>query len=221
MDIARYIDHTLLRSDTTREHITKLCNEAKRYGFYSVCVNSVWIPVCQELLSGSSIKICSVVGFPLGASFSKVKAGEAYQAVYEGANEIDMVMNIGALKGGEWLFCGQDIETVRKRVSHYVVLKVIIETCLLTDEEKVAACQIAENFGADFVKTSTGFFPGGATVEDIRLMRKTVGDRIGVKASGGIKTYEVAQAMIKAGASRLGCSNSVAIMREAMEAEKK
>ncbi len=222
MNIAQYIDHTLLRPDATVEYIVKLCEEARENDFYSVCVNPIWVPLCKEKLffNPSNVKVCSVVSFPLGASLSNMKAEEAHWSVYEGADEIDMVMNIGALKGNDWLLCGQDIETVRKMVPH-TILKVIIETCLLTEKEKVAACQIAENFGANFVKTSTGFFPGGATVQDVALMYQTVRGRIGIKASGGIRTYETAKAMIEAGASRLGCSNSVAIVREAKESEKK
>ncbi|KKS24027.1 MAG: deoxyribose-phosphate aldolase [Candidatus Yanofskybacteria bacterium RIFCSPHIGHO2_01_FULL_41_27] len=219
MNIARYIDHTLLKPDATEKQIIALCEEAKEYGFYSVCVNPIWVSVCRKFLLDLPIKVCSVVGFPLGANLSLIKATETIWAIRDGADEIDMVPNIGELISGGFYSCQRDIEQVRRIVSK-AVLKVIIETCLLTDEEKVKACRIAELAGADFVKTSTGFSSGGATVEDVRLMRKTVGNRLGVKAAGGIKTYKMAKAMIEAGANRLGCSNSVAIVREAMEAEK-
>lgn len=220
MNIAQYIDHTLLKPDATHEQIVKLCEEAREYGFYAVCVNPVWIKLCGQLLYRSGVKLCMAVGFPLGANLPEIKAQEASWAFGSMGDEIDMVMNIGHLINGDYSDCQYDIERVRRAVSS-AVLKVIIETCLLTDEEKVKACQIAEQAGADFVKTSTGFSSGGATVEDVALMRKTVGNRLGVKASGGIKTYYAAKAMIEAGANRLGCSNSVAIVREAMEAEKK
>lgn len=221
MNIAQYIDHTLTKPDATRRQISQLCAEAKEFHFYSVCVNPTWVDLCSDELKDSSVKVCSVVGYPLGANMSCIKAEEAAWAVAEGANEIDMVINIGLLKSGSWGLCQQGIEVVRGVISGDIILKVILETCLLTDEEKVKACQIAEAAGADFVKTSTGFSKSGATVEDVRLMRQTVGNRLGVKAAGGIKTYVDAEAMIEAGANRLGCSNSVAIVREAMEAEKK
>ena len=223
MNIARYIDHTLLRPDATLEQIVKLCEEAKLYRFYAVCVNSIWVDLCHRQLAGSRVKLCSVIGFPFGAIKSYIKIQEAREAFVDCADEIDMVMDIGALKRGDkergWNFCRDNISEVRRTVPE-IILKVIIETCLLTDEEKIKACQIAESAGADFVKTSTGFGASGATVKDVRLMRQTVGNRLGVKASGGIKTYEMAKAMIEAGANRLGCSNSIAIIREAMEAEK-
>lgn len=219
MNIAQYIDHTLLKPDATYQQIIKLCEEAKEYGFYAICVNPTWVSLCHRILADSRIKVCSVVGFPLGANLVEIKAQEASLAVHLGANEIDIVINLGALKVGSWDFCKRDIEAVRRAVPN-IVLKVIIEACLLTDEEKVMACQIAEAAGADFVKTSTGFSKGGATVEDVRLMHRTVRDRLGIKAAGGIKTYAAAKAMIEAGANRLGCSNSVAIVREAMEDKK-
>ena len=210
--IASYIDHTQLAAAATREQIEKLCGEAMEYGFASVCVNSCRVPLCHELLRASSVKVCTVVGFPLGASSSEAKAFEAGKAVKDGADEIDMVINVGFIKDGDWDAVEEDIKTVRKACEGKV-LKVILETCLLTDEEKVKACRVSVAAGADFVKTSTGFSTGGATVEDVRLMRKTVGDGIGVKASGGIRNAETAKAMLEAGANRLGCSSGVAIAR--------
>lgn len=212
MKIARYIDHTALKPDVTEMQIRKLCAEALEYDFASVCVNSMWVNLCANLLAGTEVKICTVVGFPLGASLPLSKGYEAYLAVEEGASEIDMVINIGALKSGDLELVKNDIRTVNK-LSPGALLKVIIETCLLTDEEKITACQIAKKEGADFVKTSTGFAGGGATIKDIILMRRTVGEELGIKASGGIKTYEEALAMIKAGATRLGCSASVEIVK--------
>ena len=215
MDIAKYIDHTLLKPDATKQQIIKLCQEAADYGFASVCVNPVWVPTCVIELSGmsqkSKVKVCSVVGFPLGANCRNIKADEAREAFLQGADEIDMVMNIGKLKSGEILDVKLDIQSVRLAVSK-ATLKVIIETCLLNDGEKIAACCIAKLAGADFVKTSTGFSTGGATVEDVKLMRKTVGPKMGVKASGGIKDFATAKAMIDAGATRLGCSAGIAIV---------
>lgn len=224
MNIAQYIDHTLLKPDATEKQIIQLCEEAKQYGFYSVCVNPTWVSLCHEILADSNEKVCSVVGFPLGANLSGIKATEARFAVDQGADEIDMVINIGKLKSGDWLYCLRDIETVRMAIDSNlfgIILKVIIEACLLNEKEKKRACKIADGAGADYVKTSTGFSKYGARVEDVRLMRQTVGNRLGVKAAGGIKTYADAKAMIEAGANRLGCSNSIAIVCEAMEAEKK
>jgi len=211
MNIAKYIDHTALNPDTTDAQIRKLCEDAKQYGFVSVCVNPTWISLCSELLVGTVVKVCTVVGFPLGANLTESKAAEAKRAIDQGADEIDMVMNIGSLKSGRFGFVERDMLDVRQATKG-IVLKVIIEACLLTDDEKVIACQIAQRADADFIKTSTGFSSGGATVEDVRLMRKTVGNEIGVKASGGIKDYAIAKAMIDAGANRLGCSASVAIV---------
>ncbi|OGF74089.1 deoxyribose-phosphate aldolase [Candidatus Giovannonibacteria bacterium RIFCSPHIGHO2_02_43_13] len=215
MNIAKYIDHTLLKPDATRGQIVKLCHEAKDYGFASVCVNPVWIPKCvvelKDLGQKTDVKVCSVVGFPLGASWRNIKADEARQAFLQGADEIDMVMNVGMLKSGDLLEVKLDIQSVRLAVSR-AILKVIIETCLLTLEEKILACKIAQDACADFVKTSTGFSTGGATVEDVKLMRKTVGPKMGVKASGGIQDYAMAMAMINAGATRLGCSAGIAIV---------
>lgn len=215
MHIARYIDHTALKPETNEVQIQKLCLEAREYGFAAVCVNSMWVGTAKKLLEGSSVGICTVVGFPFGATMLGIKAVEARRAVEErGASEIDMVLNIGALKSGRFSIVKEDIESVRL-AARDVTLKVIIETCLLTKEEKIKACEIAKQAGADFVKTSTGFSTGGATVEDVRLIREVVGPHMGVKASGGIKDYPTAKAMIDAGANRLGCSASVAIVLEA------
>lgn len=218
MNIAKYIDHTLLKPDATHDQISRLCIEARHYGFASVCVNPVWVSECVSQLGSyeeSNIAVCSVIGFPFGANLPVTKALEAYNAFTNGADELDMVMNIGKLKSGDLLVVEADIKAVRN-VKHKTTLKVIIETCLLTKEEKILACKIAKDCGADFVKTSTGFSTGGATVEDVKLMRKVVGKKMGVKASGGIKDYATAVAMIEAGANRLGCSASVVIVKEAL-----
>lgn len=213
-NINQLIDHTILKPEASIDDIRKLCIEAKEYNFYSVCVNSAYVNVAYNFLLHSNVKVCSVVGFPLGAMIKEAKAYEAKFAVDSGAEEIDMVINIGLLKSGKIDLFERDIKKVREacKVS---VLKVIIETCLLNDKEKILACQIAKEYGADFVKTSTGFSTGGATEHDIELMRKTVGDKMGVKASGGIKTYEDAIRMINAGANRLGTSSGIAIMKSA------
>lgn len=211
MNVARFIDHTALKPNTTEDQIRKLCAEAKEHGFASVCVNPTWVKLCSDLLAGTDVKVCTVIGFPLGANLPELKAYEAKLAVEQGAGEVDMVLNVGALKSGNIELVERDIRTVRNAVPT-ATLKVIIETCLLTDDEKVVACQLSQKAGADFVKTSTGFSTGGATVEDIRLMRNTVGPDMGVKASGGVKDFAGAQAMIEAGATRLGCSAGVAIM---------
>ena len=210
-ELASYIDHTLLKPEASREQIRAVCNEAKQYHFASVCVNSCWVPLIAEELKGSGVSVCCVIGFPLGASLSSVKAFEAREAVAAGAQEIDMVINIGAVKSGGWELVREDIAAVNA-AKGTAKLKVIIETCLLTDEEKVRVCQIAKEVGADFVKTSTGFSTGGATVHDVELMRKTVGPEMGVKASGGVRTLADALAMIEAGASRLGASAGVKII---------
>ena len=210
-ELASYIDHTLLKPEASREQIRAVCEEAKQYHFASVCVNSCWVPLIAEELKGSGVSVCCVIGFPLGASLSSVKAFEAREAVAAGAQEIDMVVNIGAVKSGGWELVREDIAAVNA-AKGTAKLKVIIETCLLTDEEKVRVCQIAKEAGADFVKTSTGFSTGGATVRDVELMRRTVGPEMGVKASGGIRTLEDALAMIEAGASRLGASAGVKII---------
>ena len=210
-ELASYIDHTLLKPEASREQIRAVCNEAKQYHFASVCVNPCWIPLIAGELKGSGVSVCCVIGFPLGASAPSVKAEEARTAVAAGAGEIDMVINIGAVKSGDWELVREDIAAVNA-AKGTAKLKVIIETCLLTDEEKVRVCQIAKEVGADFVKTSTGFSTGGATVHDVELMRKTVGPEMGVKASGGVRTLADALAMIEAGASRLGASAGVKII---------
>lgn len=213
MDIAGYIDHTVLAADATKERIESLCREAAEYGFASVCVNSCWVPLAARLLEGSTSKVCTVVGFPLGAMESDAKAYEARKAVENGADEIDMVINVGFLKSGMTDEVLEDIKAVRKACEGHT-LKVIIETCLLSDEEKRIACELSAKAGADYVKTSTEFSTGGATAEDVRLMRSVVGDRLGVKASGGIRDYKTALAMIEAGASRIGASAGVRIVKE-------
>ena len=210
--LARYIDHTLLAADATEDMIVKLCKEAKEYKFASVCVNSCHVALASRLLKDSDVNVCTVVGFPLGAMSTKAKAYEASLAVVEGATEVDMVINIGALKDKRYDEVEKDISEV-KRACLGKLLKVIIETCLLTDEEKVKACELSKKAGADFVKTSTGFSKWGAKKEDVALMRKTVGPGMGVKASGGIRDRETALEMIRAGASRLGCSSGIAIVK--------
>lgn len=215
-NINRLIDHTILKPEASIDDIRKLCIEAKEYNFYSVCVNSAYVNVAYNFLLHSDVKVCSVVGFPLGAMIKEAKAYEAKFAVDSGAEEIDMVINIGLLKSGKIDLFERDIKKVREACKASV-LKVIIETCLLDDKEKILACKIAKEYGADFVKTSTGFSTGGATEHDVELMRKTVGDKMGVKASGGIKTYEDAVKMINAGANRLGTSSGIAIMKSAKE----
>ena len=210
--MARYIDHTLLKPEADRMALDKLCEEAVLYGFKAACVNSCWIGYVAQKLKGTNIAVCSVIGFPLGAMSFPAKAFEARQAVADGAQEMDMVLNIGAMKSGNFKAVEEDIRAVRQEAPGPVVLKVIIETCLLTDAEKIKACEIAQSAGADFVKTSTGFSTGGATAQDVILMRKTVGSRMGVKASGGIKDFETAAAMIAAGATRIGAGAGVAIV---------
>lgn len=206
------IDHTLLKADATKGQILKVVEEAKQYGFASVCVNPVWVKTASEELRGiSKVKVCTVIGFPLGASAPEVKAFEATQAIRDGADEVDMVINIGALKDGHDEMVVRDMVGVVEAAAGKALVKVIIETCLLTDEEIVKACQLAVSAGADFVKTSTGFSTGGATTEVVALMAKTVGPGIGVKASGGVRNIADAEAMIQAGATRLGTSAGVAI----------
>ncbi|ANN63876.1 deoxyribose-phosphate aldolase [Brachyspira hyodysenteriae] len=215
-NLNKLIDHTILRPDATIDEIRKLCIEAKEYGFYSVCVNSAYVNVAYNFLLHSDVKVCSVVGFPLGAMMKEAKAYETKVAVDSGADEIDMVVNVGFLKSKKIDLFERDIKKVRD-ACHASVLKVIIETCLLTDEEKVLACKIAKECGANFVKTSTGFSTGGATEHDVKLMREAVGKEMGVKASGGIKTYEDAIKMVEAGANRLGTSSGIAIMKSALK----
>lgn len=211
MNIAKYIDHTNLKPIAQRKDIEQLCREAKEHNFASVCVNPCWVSYASKLLKGSSVKVCTVIGFPLGANDSKVKAFEAKNAIEQGAGEVDMVINIGALKAGEYDLVKSDIAAVRA-ASQGKVLKVIIETSYLTEEEKQKVCQICAECGADFVKTSTGFSPSGATAEDVALMAKAAGVNVKVKASGGIRTREDALKMIEAGASRLGTSAGVKII---------
>jgi deoxyribose-phosphate aldolase len=214
-EMAQYIDHTLLKPEATPEAFDQLCEEARQYGFKAVCVNSGWVAYVAEKLKGTGVAVCSVVGFPLGAMHSRGKAFEARKAVEFGAQELDMVLNVGALKAGDLNAVGEDILAVRYEAKHPTLLKVIIETCLLNDAEKSKACEIAQKAGADFVKTSTGFSTGGATLEDVALMRKTVGPEIGVKASGGIKDFGTAAAMIAAGATRIGAGAGVEIINGA------
>ena len=213
MKINKFIDHTVLSEDADEKKIDKLIAEAKEHDFASVCVNSCWTKKCAEALKDSDVNVCVVVGFPLGAMDTKSKAFETKTAIENGADEIDMVINVGWLKSGRYSDVENDIREVKKACGDKH-LKVIIECCLLTDEEKVMACKLSEKAGADFVKTSTGFSKSGATVEDVALMRKTVGDRLGVKAAGGIRDGKTAVAMIKAGASRLGCSAGIKIIEE-------
>jgi deoxyribose-phosphate aldolase len=208
---AAMIDHTLLKAEATSDQIAKICEEAKQYGFASVCVNPTWVKFAAEKLEGAQSVVCTVIGFPLGANTSAVKAFETKDAIANGAGEIDMVINIGALKEGNFDLVREDIKAVVDAANGTLV-KVIIESCLLTDEEKVKACELSVEAGADFVKTSTGFSTGGATAADIALMRKTVGPEIGVKASGGVRSLEDMQLMIENGATRIGASSGVAIM---------
>ena len=219
MSIASMIDHTLLKQDATGEQIDRLCAESAEYHFASVCVNPYYVVRCVKNLKGTGVKVCTVVGFPLGATTMETKVFETLQAVASGAEEIDMVINVCALKSGHIRGVEQEIQAMAAAVEGKAILKVIIETCLLTDEEKVLACQIAKRCGADFVKTSTGFSTGGATVEDVALMRRTVGPEMGVKASGGIRDYAKAKAMIDAGASRIGASAGIAIVEAEREGQ--
>lgn len=210
-NIASIIDHTILKADATKEAVEKICKEAIEYKFASVCINPANVALCAELLKDSGIKVCTVIGFPLGANTSEVKAFETKDAIEKGANEVDMVINIGKLKDKDYDYVKKDIEAVVEAAKGKALTKVIIETCLLTDEEKVKACELAKEAGADFVKTSTGFSTGGSTPEDIKLMRETVGPEMGVKASGGVRSLEDAKAVIENGATRIGASASVAI----------
>lgn len=212
MNIAGMIDHTLLKADATQAEITKITEEAKKYEFASVCVNPTWVSYCAEQLADTNVKVCTVIGFPLGAATSAVKAFEAKDAIANGAKEVDMVINIGALKDRNDEFVLNDIQAVVDAAKGKALVKVIIETSLLTEEEKVRACKLSVQAGADFVKTSTGFSTGGATPEDVALMRKTVGEKTGVKASGGVRSKEDMDRMIEAGATRIGASSGVKIM---------
>ncbi|NLM72592.1 MAG: deoxyribose-phosphate aldolase [Clostridiaceae bacterium] len=212
-NLAKMIDHTILKADATRDQVIKVCQEALEHGFASVCVNTCHVKLVSEQLKGSNVKTCVTVGFPLGAMSTAAKAFEAKDAVLNGAHEVDMVINVGALKDKDYDFVENDIRAVVDAVEGKAEVKVIIETCLLTDEEKVMACKLAQKAGAHFVKTSTGFSTGGATEEDIALMRKTVGNTMKVKASGGIRDYETAIKMVNAGADRIGASSSVKIVQ--------
>jgi deoxyribose-phosphate aldolase len=215
-EVAAYIDHTLLKPEATRDEIEKLCREARAYSFASVCVNPTWVRECAFALYGSTVRVCTVVGFPLGATIGDVKVYEARRAIFDGATEIDMVINIGALKSGDDQTVARDIAGVVEAAHEAcAIVKTIIETALLSEEEKVRACLLAKEAGADFVKTSTGFSRGGATVADIALMRQVVGTEIGVKAAGGVKDLQAAREMISAGATRIGASAGVRIVQEA------
>jgi deoxyribose-phosphate aldolase len=214
--VAHMIDHTLLKPDATQDQVAQLCYEARKHGFASVCVNPSYVKLCADILKDSGVVVCTVIGFPLGATSTETKAFEAQKALRDGATEVDMVINVGALRSRDYERVEADIAAVARAVhAGGGLLKVIIEAALLTDEEKVAACQLARVAGADYVKTSTGFGPGGATAEDVALMRRVVGAGMGVKASGGIRSYEDARKMIAAGASRIGASASVKIAQEA------
>ncbi|EMW5567289.1 deoxyribose-phosphate aldolase [Enterococcus faecalis] len=212
MELNRMIDHTILKPEATEAAVQKIIDEAKEYNFFSVCINPCWVAFASEQLADTDVAVCTVIGFPLGANTPEVKAYEAADAIKNGANEVDMVINIGALKSQQYDYVRQDIQGVVDVAKGKALVKVIIETALLTDEEKVKACELAKEAGADFVKTSTGFSTGGAKVADIRLMRETVGPDMGVKASGGVHNAEEALAMIEAGATRIGASTGVAIV---------
>ncbi|HHX0218881.1 TPA: deoxyribose-phosphate aldolase [Enterococcus faecalis] len=212
MELNRMIDHTILKPEATEAAVQKIIDEAKEYNFFSVCINPCWVAFASEQLADTDVAVCTVIGFPLGANTTEVKAYEAADAIKNGANEVDMVINIGALKSQQYDHVRQDIQGVVDAAKGKALVKVIIETALLTDEEKVKACELAKEAGADFVKTSTGFSTGGAKVADIRLMRETVGPDMGVKASGGVHNAEEALAMIEAGATRIGASTGVAIV---------
>lgn len=212
MNYAKLIDHTALKPDTKKEVIVTLCEEAKQHDFASVCVNPTWVETAAELLKGTDVKVCTVIGFPLGANTPEAKAFETADAITKGATEVDMVINIGALKDKNDALVERDVRAVVEAAKGKALVKIIIETCLLTEEEKVRACELSVKAGAHFVKTSTGFSTGGATVEDVALMRKTVGPNIGVKASGGVRDEKGMDAMIEAGATRIGTSSGVALV---------
>ena len=215
-DVAKLIDHTLLKPDATQDQIAQLCYEARKFGFAAVCVNPTHVKLCSQLLQGTQVHVCTVVGFPLGATPPEVKAYEAQQAIDDGATEVDMVINIGALRSKDYALVERDIAMVA-RACHAggAILKVIIEAALLTDEDKVIACQLSKAAGADYVKTSTGFGPGGATAEDVALMRRAVGPELGVNAAGGIKNLADAKEMVAAGATRIGASAGIKFVQEA------
>ena len=219
LELAKMIDHTILKANATQSDIEKLCDEAKKYNFASVCVNPYWVPLASDLLKNSTVKVCTVIGFPLGATSSESKASETEIAILQGADEVDMVINVGAMKNNQTDIVENDILSVvnsarktGKTQNKNIIVKVILETCYLTKDEIKNACLCAKNAGADFVKTSTGFGTGGATVEDVALMKKTVGETMQVKASGGIRDYETALKMIEAGATRLGTSSGISIV---------
>lgn len=214
MKLASMIDHTILKPEAGKEQVETICREAREYGFASVCVNSSYVSLCAELLRDTEVKVCTVIGFPLGAMSTAAKAAEARQAILDGAEELDMVIHIGMLKDGNNEYVEQDIHSVVEEARGKAAVKVIIETCLLSEEEKVRACMLAKKAGADYVKTSTGFSTGGATAEDIALMKNTVGKDMKVKASGGIRTREKAEEMRKAGADRIGTSSGIRIVEE-------
>ena len=214
MDLAKMIDHTNLKASTVKEEILKLTKEAKDYQFASVCVNPTWVELAAQELKDTDVKVCTVIGFPLGANTKEVKVFETKDAIEKGAEEIDMVINIGKLKDGDYDYVESEIAEIVAASKGKAIVKVIIETCLLTDDEKKQVCRLAVKAGADFVKTSTGFSTGGATVEDVALMRQTVGANVGVKASGGVRTKEDAQAMVNAGANRIGASSGIAIVTQ-------
>lgn len=214
-ELARMIDHTVLKADTKEEKIEEICKEALQYNFASVCINPCNIESAAKLLKGSEVKVCTVIGFPLGANTTAAKAFETKDAIEKGASEVDMVINIGKIRDKDYDYVKKDIEAVVKEAKGKALTKVIIETCLLTDEEKIMACKLAKEAGADFVKTSTGFSTGGATVADIKIMREAVGENLGVKASGGVRTYEDSIAIINAGATRIGASASIDIINKA------
>ena len=212
MDYAKMIDHTLLKTDAQKKDLDKLLLEAKKYNFMSVCVSPIWVKYAAEQLKDTNVKVCTVIGFPQGATPTEVKVFETKNAIENGATEVDMVIPVGVLKDKDYTAVENDIRAVVEAAKSKALTKVIIETCLLTDEEKIMACKLSKSAGADFVKTSTGFSTAGATVKDIRLMRETVGEQMGVKASGGVRSREDADAMIKAGATRIGTSNGVKIV---------
>ena len=212
MEVNKYIDHTILKPETTKAQILTLCEEAKQFNFASVCVNPTWVATCANELKGTDVKVCTVIGFPLGATFKEVKAYETKLAIENGASEIDMVINVGAAKDQNWELVYEDIKAVVE-AANGVLVKVIIETCLLTDEEKVKACEMAVKAGAHFVKTSSGFSTGGATAADVALMLQTVGESVGVKASGGVRTAEDMKVMVEAGANRIGTSGGVSLVQ--------
>jgi len=213
MSYANLVDHTLLRADAKKEEIAKLVEEAKEFNFASVCINPTWVSYASELLKDSSVKVCTVIGFPLGANTPEVKAFETKNAIENGAGEVDMVINIAALKDNNDELVERDVRAVVEAAKGKALIKVIIETCLLTDEEKVRACELSVKAGADFVKTSTGFSTGGATVEDVALMRKTVGENVGVKASGGVRNLKDLENVVSVGATRIGTSSGVKIVQ--------